>query len=119
MSFFTESSTDGNQLVLFSTHKDNEEFKRYLSQLGGTFFHELESQRGHAYPAWVFDGDKKEEVETFVSENEDNESVTSQPDLEWILDELFRRIENMEHAISDMRDQMTSSKPPRRTQERP
>jgi hypothetical protein len=106
MSFFVEV-IDGDaapsQVVLFSTHTDNEPYKRYLSGLGGTFCRELESKRGTKCAAWVFDMSKKLEVEAFVLENEDKESVESLPDVEQIFDEIFRRLESLEKTVEALR----------------
>ncbi len=75
----------------------------YLSDLGGTFCRELETEKGAKYPAWVFDANKQLKVETFISENEDCDSVQSLPDIELLFDEIFRRLENIEKAIEEMR----------------
>ena len=103
MSFFIESQpSDTTTIVLFSTHTDNDPYKRNLSNLGGTFCRELETQQGNKHPAWIFDVSKKDEVEAFVAETDDRESVTSQPDVELYFDEIFRRLESLEKAMDNI-----------------
>jgi hypothetical protein len=109
MSFFIEIPSE-ETVVLFSTHKDNEPFKRYLSELGGTFCRELATQKGTSMPAWVFEAAKKADVEAFVAENDDNESVASLPDVELMFDEIFRRIESLEKMYEQLYEMMSSRK---------
>lgn len=102
MSFFIEISKDEKTVILFSTGEDIDKYKVFLSNMGGTFFRELETLKGGKYPAWIFDINKKLEVEAFVAENDENESVHSLPDIESIIDEIFRRIENLEKAVENL-----------------
>ncbi len=105
MSFFTESS-DEKTIVLFATHDDIDDFKAFLSNMGGTFCRELETKKGNKYPAWIFDISKRQEIEAFVREHDDersdSRSVSSIPDIEILFDEIFRRLEALEKDVEDI-----------------
>lgn len=97
MSFFTEIHND--TIILFSKYPDNEPYKRPLNKMGGVFYAAVEASDNEKYPAWIFDINKKDDIESFVYEQEERESVNSLPDIELLFDEIFRRIEKLETTM--------------------
>lgn len=106
MSFFMED--DNKVITLFFTGGAPPSVfqKKISAEMGGTFYARLKSERGF-YPAWIFDRSKRLQVEEFLEDADDADSVNSYPDIDAVLTELCRRVERAEMDIRTLKKQNT------------
>ena len=104
MSFFIlENHTDKDVVVLCCTGRENiEKHQAVLVEvLDGTFYSNFETEKG-TYPTWIFDKSKLPEIEKFLEDADEMESILSLPDMESIIDELCRRLERVESKLEEL-----------------